>query len=184
MPKPSLLARPMYWGALAFTVLTLEGTGLLQDALERVGLMPNGSAASRAQASAAEALAIAEKNARQNLPKFLEAAQANQTNWDLRAVKVRIEGIEGEQQIWVEAFEPNMGDLLSGRVSDTAQPVAGVARGETLAFRTAQITDWAFVKNGRGYGYYSVHAALADMPAGQAAVTRAFLNDQPLPESW
>ena len=184
MAIAGLLGRPLLWGGMAAAVLGLEAAGMLDDLVAEARVL-TGVDEAPALALLQEDLQKAEDKARKSLPRYLAAAVRAPDTWDTRAVKVAMSGAGGQaEEVWVEAFELTEGDRFAGVLTNAATSVPDLDKGARIEFSMDQIVDWAFVQNGRGYGYFTVHASLPYMPAAQAAVTRNFLNARPLPSGW
>ncbi|MCB1332394.1 MAG: DUF2314 domain-containing protein [Roseivivax sp.] len=171
----SLLGKPLVWGAAAAAVLLLEQTGHLGAVMQQVGL---GSPAHAAVAGdpAQDRIAQAERDAQSTLPRFVAELTRGGQAWDLNAVRVRV----GSGDVWIENIALIGNDMLRGMPSAGQEGLPNAP----MQVAMADVIDWAFVKNGQGYGYYTVHASLEALPPAQAAVARSFLADRPLPQGW
>ena len=178
-----MFARPATWGGLAAVVLGLEMTGHLDTAVARVSSVVQALQGSGRDTFETD-IAAAQLTAQQYLPRYLAAAVRAPEDWELRALKVMLDPARPETAVWVETFDVAEGEAFTGRRILSKQPDGAAAETEDLTFTIDQIVDWAFVRDGTGFGYFTVHASLPYMPEAQAVVTRNFLAEQPLPSHW
>jgi len=178
-----VIGRPLLWGGLAGAVLVLDSAGLLDTMMARAGLTGSG-AQTPSQAGMEQEVTRAKDKAREYLPRYLAQAVRHPAQWDAQAVLVEISANGATEQLWVEDFAPTEGRGFAGTLTNDAHVLPDLAAGTKLDFTMEQIVDWAYVEKGVGFGYFTVHASLPYMPVAQAAVTRNFLADRPLPSGW
>lgn len=183
MPFGAVFARPLLWGGLAAGVLMLDQAGLLDDLLRDAG-MSLGASAATPRHGMEEEVAAARETARKYLPRYLAQALRDPGTWETRAVLVTLRAGDAEETLWVEQFALAGGDLFEGVLTNDAQVLADHPQGTRVRFAMEQITDWSYVQDGTGYGYFTVHASLPYMSEAHAAVTRSFLHAVPLPKGW
>lgn len=183
MPFSFLFARPFLWGGLAAAVLVADHYGQIDRALALYkGTQTAQPLQTRAQYEAD--LIFAQTQAEKFLPRFLAQSFHPANSWETRAVLVSFASGETKEELWVEGFAPAESTKLTGRLSQPSAVLSDLAAGEDVTFDLADIVDWSFVKEGRGYGYFTIHAGLPYMPTSQAEVTRDFLHERPLPSGW
>lgn len=125
------------------------------------------------------------QEAQKHLPRFLEKLQTSPETWQNPALKVALEGAGGAiEHIWVTGFQEVSPLKFEGRLDNEPVNLPGLSAGDTVEFTADQISDWSFLENGRGYGFYTVRALLDTIPEAQAEQMRAFLSEEPLPEGW
>lgn len=125
------------------------------------------------------------QEAKKHLPRFLEKLQTSPETWQNPALKVGLEGAGGAiEHIWVTGFQEVSPLKFEGYLNNEPVNLPGLSAGDMVEFTADQISDWSFLENGRGYGFYTVRALLDTLPAAQAEQMRAFLSEEPLPEGW
>ncbi len=131
-----------------------------------------------------QAMAEAQRSAIATLATFMDAAETVPDSWEMATIKVALEGSEQIENIWVSDFRHLEGARFVGKLGNDPVNLPGLKAGDEVEFTYGQINDWAFIENGRGYGFYSVRAMLPMMEEAQANGMREFLSADPLPAGW
>jgi uncharacterized protein YegJ (DUF2314 family) len=173
-------AKSLFWGGLAAGVLLLNELGFLDEFL---GFGPSGQA-NAAVIEVDPRVLDAEAAARDSLEQFLAKAALSPDDWQSASVLVEFVNGTDMSRVWVEQFTQVNGDLYRGVLSADAETIPTLARGQVVTFRRTQIFDWAFQKEGQGYGYFSMRAELAEMTAKRAGLVREFLSEHAVPKGW
>ncbi len=176
--------RMMFWGGLAAVAWVAQQMGLLS---------PNQSTAVAGTTADNNVMQVATEDtsmqdavatAQASLPTFLEAAANAPASWQTVTVKVALEGETQIENIWISDFRKDGDDQYRGLLGNDPVDLPGMKAGDEVQFSYAQIRDWAFVEEGKGYGFYTVRAMLPMMDEAQADGMRAFLAADPLPKGW
>ncbi|MFD1158017.1 YegJ family protein [Roseovarius aestuarii] len=178
------IKRMIFWGGLAAVIWAGQQMGLLSSSQSAAVAGTNSSNNVIQVPTADQSMQEALETARASLPTFLEAAANAPASWQTVTIKVALEGETQIENIWVADFHQDGADQYRGRLSNDPVDLPGMKAGDEVQFSYAQIKDWAFVEDGRGYGFYSVRAMLPMMDEAQANGMRAFLAEDPLPKGW
>lgn len=130
------------------------------------------------------AMVAARQAALRSLDTFLYAARKKSDNWQSATLQVALERDGAVERIWVSGFRRVALARFQGRLANEPHALPGLKHGDKVLFDRSQIEDWAFIKAGRGYGFFGVRALLPIMNEDQAEGMRAFLAPDPLPEGW
>ena len=122
--------------------------------------------------------------ARVNLDQFLAASANPPASWSNLSIKVALQSSGPVENIWLSNFGPLNDGRWAGDLSNKPQYLPGLNLGDRVEFEHAKIVDWAFIENGKGYGFYSVRALLDEVVEEERAGLIAFLAEPPLPASW
>ncbi|MGB1034795.1 MAG: DUF2314 domain-containing protein, partial [Primorskyibacter sp.] len=109
----------------------------------------------------ADSEAHAIQAARRHLPRFLAAALDPPEHWQTVALRVEIALGAARESLWVEHITPTEdGGRLTGVLSFGARTLSDLPQGKRVFFAVRDIDDWGFVRDRRGYGYFTAHARL------------------------
>jgi len=178
------LKRVFLWGGLALAVWIGQQTGVLgaKESFAVQGATKDNNVVMVATED--EAMTQAQASAQKTLPKFLTVVQAASTDWQTATLKVALQGETQIENIWVSNFKALSEHGFEAVLSNDPVDLPGLQAGDRVKFNYAQIVDWAFVKEGKGYGFYSVRAILPMMEDQQREGMVAFLSTQPTPPIW
>ncbi|MDJ0827674.1 MAG: DUF2314 domain-containing protein [Rhodobacter sp.] len=176
-------ARPLFWGGLALLVMVGQQTGLLSSkSSASVGVdVENNVVRVR---SGDQTIEEAVRQARQSLPAFLERAESAPSGWEMVSLKVALEGDTMVENIWVSDFQRPGFEIFTGRLANDPVDLPGLKAGDLVKFSYDQISDWAFVENGRGYGFYTTRVLTEGISEEELAMMNAFLSPDPVPTGW
>lgn len=155
------------------------------------GLAATGRAGSLAEAPSgvllapaeAPGLAQARRLARESLPSFLSRASLAPEGWSNLGLEIGVPATGGTEHVWVSDFSSTGAGRFEARLANDPVGFEGQV-GDRIRFDQDQISDWAFVSGGRGYGFYSVRALLPGMAEAQRKSVQVFLSPRPLPWGW
>ncbi|MEM8536752.1 MAG: DUF2314 domain-containing protein [Pseudomonadota bacterium] len=131
-----------------------------------------------------EIMVAAQEQAAQTLPRFLELANSQPEGWGPISLKVGMRGRDMVEHIWIEEIEEQSNGGFAGKLANDPVGLTGLELGSRVFFDKEQVTDWAVVIDGRGYGYYTVRAISDFVSDEEAAQYAAFLSEQPLPPGF
>ncbi|KMW60445.1 hypothetical protein AIOL_000600 [Candidatus Rhodobacter oscarellae] len=162
---------------------------------QNTGYLPKTSEAFSASLAAPEAPAVepgadpapataASLSARRSLPLFLAAAKTPPEGWSRVSLRVALQGESAVEDIWVRDLEGDAEAGLSGALDAAPADLPGLSEGNRVEFAYAQITDWGFAADGKGYGFYSIRATIGDLPEQEQAGLRAWLAEPAEPAVW
>ncbi len=129
-------------------------------------------------------LAAAIEQARDTLPAFLNFVADGARDTSGFGVKVTLQGDEILEHIWVSDLTVLASGKLRGRLANQPVNLGRMKIGDPITFYESQISDWNFVRGGKGYGYYTVRVIAKRMVAEDAAALAGFLSAEPLPVKW
>jgi uncharacterized protein YegJ (DUF2314 family) len=72
-----------------------------------------------------------------------------------------------DEHIWVDSIEPLANGKLAGRLANDPRDIEGKF-GDPVEFRSEQISDWMFMRNGKIVGGETIRVLLPRMPKAQA----------------
>lgn len=122
--------------------------------------------------------------AKASLDKYFAYLATNPSGVSTANIKVGIQGDAYIEQIWVSSAKSTDGENFIGFLGNDPEQLSGLKAGEKVDFVKGQITDWSFIKDGKGYGFYSVRALLPKLPETEAEGLKKFLSEDPLPDFW
>ncbi|MEO1638228.1 MAG: DUF2314 domain-containing protein [Pseudomonadota bacterium] len=131
-----------------------------------------------------ELLQQAEEDALATLPRFLELAETDPSDWGPISLKIGMRGAEMLEFIWVENIERAGPGSFRGTLANDPVELTGLDLGSRVVFDQEQVSDWAVIIDGKGYGYYSVRAFRELVSEEEAAQLTAFLSTEPLPPNF
>lgn len=116
---------------------------------------------------------LAIDRAQRELPGFLaEHANPKSTARDFK-VKVMFASGGAVEHMWVTPFRPTQRGF-EGKLKNQPSMVRSLQWGQEVQFERSQITDWAYIKDGRQYGHYTTCIVLAHKgPVAAASEARA-----------
>ena len=127
--------------------------------------------------------AIAE--ARLHLDDFFAHAETDGSKWDGQFIKVGFPVSDLDQEhIWVVDFQRLDSGRFIGRLSNEPANLPDLHFGSKVEFSDDMISDWGFMADGHGYGYYTLRAVIPIMKEQDASAAKAFLATDPLPQDW
>ncbi|MCP5085642.1 MAG: DUF2314 domain-containing protein [Rhodobacteraceae bacterium] len=126
--------------------------------------------------------AIAE--ARSTLPEFLNYVASGSSEIENFGVKVSLQGDEYIEHIWVSDVTVLGKGKFRGRLANAPVNLGRMKLGDQITFYERQISDWNFVRDGKGYGYFTVRVIATQMAKDDAAALAGFLSAEPLPVRW
>ena len=178
------LKRVFFWGGLALAVWIGQQTGVLgsKESFAVQGATEDNNVV--IVATEDEAMTQAQASAQKTLPKFLIVAQTAPADWQASTLKVALQGGTQIENIWVSNFKALSERSFEAVLGNDPVDLPGLQAGDRVTFNYEQIVDWAFVKEGKGYGFYSVRAILPMMEGQQREGMVAFLSTQPEPPIW
>ncbi len=174
--------RVLFWGGVAAIAYVLQLTGV-GSSDKTTDLAASDDNVVMVQEDDPK-MALAETLAKKHLAKFLSVAESAPASWEDASVKVAMQAEGGIENIWVGEFQKIDGTTYRGRLANEPVCIPGLHLGDMVTFSQAQIGDWAYVENGKGYGYYSVRALMDRMPQEQVEMMTAFLSPNPVPTGW
>lgn len=119
-------------------------------------------------------MSAAMQNARESLPGFLALARHPGPTMERFAVKIALLGDGGPELFWIYPFA-YVGNRFIGQIGNTPLTLAGLKKGDTIAFGKRDIVDWMYTDAGLMKGNYSAPAILkAALPRDRAALKRRF----------
>ncbi|SFK19984.1 YegJ family protein [Caulobacter sp. UNC279MFTsu5.1] len=95
------------------------------------------------------------------------------------SLKVGLATSNGHEHIWVSDIEAK-GDTITGRLANDPDNLPGLKLGSPVTFTRAQISDWAYEKNGKLYGHYTTRIVIKHIDPAEAAQVRAMLSENPV----
>ena len=122
--------------------------------------------------------------ARDSLPGFLNFIASGSDNMDGFGLKVAFQGDTHVEHIWVAEVVDHGEGRFSGRLANAPDQLGRLRIGDKVTFFDHQISDWSLVRDGKGYGFYTVRVMAAYMTPDQAGLLRGFLSDTPVPAEW
>ncbi len=122
--------------------------------------------------------------ARQTLDKYFAYIDTNPAGVSSANIKVAIQGDSYVEQIWVTSAQTQDGQNFTGYLGNDPDQLGDLKAGEKVEFIKDQISDWSFVKDDKGYGFYSVRVLLPKIPKEEAEGLMQFLAEDPLPDFW
>ena len=131
-----------------------------------------------------EVMVAAQQEAATTLPRFLELAATTPAGWGPISLKVGMQGRDMVEHIWIEDIEASGSGSFAGKLANDPVALTGLNLGSRVFFDREQVTDWAVIIDGRGYGYYTIRASKDFVTEEEAAQFSAFLADQPLPPEF
>jgi len=131
-----------------------------------------------------ELIQKAQADATATLPRFLELADSNPSGWGPISLKVGMQGRDMVEHIWIEDIEASGPNSFAGKLANDPVGLTGLELGSRVFFDREQVSDWAVVIDGKGYGYYSVRAIKEFVSDEEAAQLTAFLSEEPLPPDF
>jgi len=117
---------------------------------------------------------LAVERARSDLPRFIEALEAN-SGQDF-TVRAPIRDGDKLEHCWIIHVTLN-DDEFTGTIPDVPQVVTNVKQGQTWKIKTTEISDWKYLKDGKLHGYYSLRPILATLPKSEADMYRSRLAE-------
>jgi len=123
-------------------------------------------------------MSAAKLRARQTLPTFWRhLASHPEMEHDL---KVGMPTTGGSlEHIWVGDIKDE-GNKIAGRLVNDPVDLAGLSMGSPVTFTRDQITDWAYVKDGKLYGHYTTRVVVKHLDPAEAAQLNAMLSQNPV----
>jgi len=120
----------------------------------------------------------AKLKARQTLPIFWRHLEAHpEMEHDL---KVGLPTAAGSlEHIWVSDIKID-GAKIAGRLVNDPVDLAGLSMGSPVTFTRDQISDWAYVKDGKMYGHYTTRVVVKHLDPTEAAQLKAMLSQNPV----
>lgn len=121
-------------------------------------------------------MAAAINRARASLPAFWKALTAKTPGEELFALKVRIPFGEGSgEHFWLVDIERS-GDQLSGIINNDPNEATHVVKGQRYVFKSEDISDWTFMRNGKIVGNETLRPLLKRLSPEDAQALRARLE--------
>jgi uncharacterized protein YegJ (DUF2314 family) len=170
----------IFWGGAAVLAFGMK-TFVLDDG-QAAGRVAEGDDNVIAVSSGDGAMAEARARAEASLPQFL--AHAASGDLEQPMLKVAFPTPAGAEHIWVTEFSESGDGRFLGLLSNEPVGMEGYHLGSRVSFARDQISDWSFMENGTGYGFYSVRALVPHMSEEQQVAVAAFLSADPLPQGW
>ena len=115
--------------------------------------------------------------ARKTLPVFWKHMQDHAG--EPSSLKVGLPTSKGHEHIWVSDIEAK-GDKITARLANDPDDLPGLKLGSPVSFTEAQISDWAYEKNGKLYGHYTTRVVIKHIDPAEAAQVRAMLSENPV----
>ena len=175
--------RVVFWGGLATAIYVAQGLGLIGGSSDSLASFEGDKNVIEVPEGAPN-MEAARAEARATLPTFLAKAAVKPATWENVTIKVALQADGPVENIWVSDFQKLEGDRYAGRLANDPVYLGALKAGDPVDFTDAQIVDWAYVENGVGYGFYSVHALLGSMSEDQVAAAKAFLAPAKVPATW
>lgn len=180
----SLAAAALVWAGQPFGLVVPAVAETAQSKPAQKGEQENIVAVSPADARMNAAIA----EARQSLPEFLSRASAGQAEWESVGLKVMFATVSGSgpshEHIWIADFAETAQGRFSGYLANEPVWLGDRHMGDAVEFGRDDITDWALVMDGRGYGFFTARALLDQMAPDQRRELESFLAPQPIHGGW
>ncbi len=114
------------------------------------------------------AMMAAVRQARRNLPTFVDALQhpaKGQRKFEVKKPFIKDAMVE---HIWLSDVTYS-GGRFHGRVDNHPRLITGVKMGDRVSVNPNEITDWAFVDKGQLMGGYTIRELVNELPADRRA---------------
>lgn len=115
--------------------------------------------------------------ARKTLPVFWKHFRDHPE--ETSSLKVALPTANGHEHIWVSDVEAKDGKITA-RLANVPDALPGLELGSPVTFDEAQISDWAYKKNGKLYGHYTTRIVIQHIDPAEAAQVRAMLSENPV----
>ena len=118
--------------------------------------------------------AIAEAKANQSVfwAKFDAASQPKDAEYQ---IKVRVPTPpHGDEFIWMDVVN-RRGDEVTGILENEPVKFSGYRLGQTMTVKATEVSDWAYLKNGKYYGHFTTRLLMPQLPRDEQAQTKAML---------
>lgn len=115
--------------------------------------------------------------ARKTLPYFWatkKVAAANTSDFDLKVGLPTPDG--SKEHIWVNNVE-RRGTEISGVLANNPADLGDLKFGQTVTFTKEQISDWAFMRDGKLYGHYTTRVMFSMMSKEEATYVKSLLGE-------
>lgn len=127
-----------------------------------------------------ELVQAAAARARESLPNFLAAWRAGRPGDEDFCLKIRVRDGEVAELVWLGDLAENGEGVLSGLLDNPPVQVRNLRVGQRIGVDPSEILDWAYRRDGRMVGNFSLRALLPRMSASEARKARALLSDAEL----
>ena len=118
-----------------------------------------------------------------SLDSFFRALDRGRITRAEAGLKVALETPAGSaathEVIWVADFSTRDSKTFTAYLANEPNQLPGLTLGSKVTFSRDQIRDWSVIRDGKGYGYFTVRAMLPRLSAQQAAQLRQFLSEDP-----
>jgi uncharacterized protein YegJ (DUF2314 family) len=121
--------------------------------------------------------AIAE--ARASLPVFWAKYDAAQDKSDFLIKAGMKDRYGGREHIWIY-LDGRAGESVNGRLANKPEYLDNLQLGSPVVVPVADLSDWAYGRDGKYYGMYTTRGLLARMTPAQRAESEAILAPTPL----
>lgn len=121
-----------------------------------------------------EEIEAATARARREVETFI--SEMSKTTSSGFAVKAPVEDGSTTEHVWLGDITYKNGEF-QGIINKDPEKVSNVRKGQKLAVRKNEISDWMFLKNGKLYGNYTVRPTLKSMPEEESFKLRSMLAD-------
>ena len=119
------------------------------------------------------------KEARRTLADFNSKIANPPKDWSDFSIKVAFPTRDDSlEHIWVADIEVSS-DKYVGRVANDPVNVAGMKLGDPVEFKSQDVSDWQYMKNGKLYGHYTTRAMMHNMSPDQQAQLATVLGVNP-----
>jgi uncharacterized protein YegJ (DUF2314 family) len=117
--------------------------------------------------------------ARESLPRFWESFEHPQPGETDFALKVKITDPHGTEHFWASNLERKDGKIM-GTIDNDPNIVHRVKMGDRITIPEEDISDWAYLRNEKIVGNYTLRVLFKHMSAKEAAKYKRMLADPDL----
>jgi uncharacterized protein YegJ (DUF2314 family) len=114
--------------------------------------------------------------ARATLPQFWTVFKERKHKEDTFALKVKISDSHGTEFFWVIDVE-RQGENISGTIDNKPDTVQSVKSGDRIKISDDQISDWAYMRDEKMFGNYTIRPLFKSMSASEVDLYKKILAE-------